>query len=123
MVERVLEACCVLIVEDEYSLAEELRSELTDAGAVVIGPVGNIERAIELVNGENRIDAAVLDINIRGDYVFPLADMLAERGIPIIFATGYDDLSIPSRFAHIAICVKPVRHLALIEAISAAVNA
>lgn len=122
MVEQVLGACRVLIVEDEYSLAEELRSELSEAGAVVVGPVGDLQRAIELVTAEKDLHAAVLDINIRGEDIFPLADLLAERGVPMVFATGYYDFPIPSRFAHIISCVKPVQHSALIEAIRIAIQ-
>lgn len=71
MVEQVLAARRVLIVEDEYTLADELRSELSRVGAVVIGPVGHLQGAIDLVRAEKEIDVAVLDVNLRGEAVFP----------------------------------------------------
>lgn len=118
MVEQVLAARRVLIVEDEYTLADELRSELSRVGAVVIGPVGHLQGAIDLVRAEKEIDVAVLDVNLRGEAVFPLADMLAERGVPMVFATGYDSLPVPLRFAHIATFIKPVPISAMIAIIS-----
>lgn len=120
MVEPLLASRRVLIVEDEYALADELGYELSRAGALVIGPVGSLQGAIDLVRTEKEIDLAVLDVNLRGEAVFPLADLLAERGVPMVFATGYDALSIPPRFAEIATFVKPVAFSALIEAISSA---
>lgn len=117
MVEQLLAACRVLIVEDEYALADELSSELSRAGAVVIGPVGHLQGALDLAKTETAIDLAVLDVNLRGESVFPVADLLAARGVPMVFATGYDALSIPPRFAHFATFVKPVAISTLIKAV------
>lgn len=122
MVEQILQGCRVLIVEDEYDLADELRIELRNVGATVIGPIGHLAGAIALVQSEPRIDVAVLDVNLRGEAVFPVADLLADRGVPIVFATGYDVLSIAPRYAHIVTCVKPVKLSAVIDAVERAAH-
>lgn len=121
MVEQVLAARCVLVVEDEYVLADELRYELTRVGAYVAGPVGHLQGAIDLVGKKDAIDVAVLDVNLRGEDVFPVADLLAEQGVPLIFVTGYDAGSIPPRFSHCAAFVKPLMFLAFVKAVSSAI--
>lgn len=79
----------VLIVEDAVLLALELETGLSDAGALVIGPAYELEEALALL--DQPIDAAVLDANLNGQSVMPVAQALAERGVPFIFATGYGD--------------------------------
>lgn len=108
MAEPSLDGCRVLVIEDEYLLADELCSELQNAGAIVMGPVGHLDAAIALITSEADIDGAVLDLNLGGDSVFPAADLLMARGIPIVFTTGYDASSIPDRYAHVSRCEKPV---------------
>lgn len=117
MVEQVLSGCRVLIVEDEYMLADELRRELSLAGASVIGTVGQLQPAIDLARSESQIDVAVLDVNLGDEAVYPLADLLATRGVRMIFTTGYDARSIPSRFAPAATFVKPIAMAALVQAV------
>jgi CheY-like chemotaxis protein len=99
MVEHSLQGCRILVVEDEYLLADDLSHALTAAGAEVLGPVPSIEEATAMIDAEARIDAAILDVNLRGDMVFPVADALAGRGIPFAFATGYDQWALPERFS------------------------
>jgi CheY-like chemotaxis protein len=90
----------VLLVEDEYFIAEDLRRALEDAGIGVLGPVPTAVEALDLISASARIDAAVLDINLEGDgLVYPVADALQARGVPFVFATGYDGTAIPARFA------------------------
>jgi len=84
-----LKGCRVLIVEDAVLLALELETGLSDAGAVIIGPAYELDEALTLL--DQPIDAAVLDANLNGQSVLPVAQALAERGIPFIFATGYGD--------------------------------
>ena len=99
MSEHPLRGRRILVVEDEYLLADDLTYALVDAGAEVIGPAGSVEDASALVTSEERIDAAVLDVNLRGEMVFPVADALIGRGIPFAFTTGYDQWALPDRFA------------------------
>lgn len=123
MPEQPLRGCRILVVEDEYMLADELSIELSDADAIVLGPAGTLEDALDLIRSEPRIDGAILDLNLRGEAAFPAADLLVERGVPFIFTTGYDQSSIPSRFADIVRCEKPVNIMRIKQAIGHVVHA
>lgn len=118
MSDPILANCRILVVEDEYMLATELRSNLTDFGAVVLGPVGNVDAALELLEGEASLDGAVLDANLQGVMVFPVADRLEERGVPYLFTTGYDASTIPARFKHVPLVEKPTNMPKLCRSIS-----
>ncbi|MDQ8032991.1 response regulator [Bordetella genomosp. 1] len=107
MTEGSLRGRRILIVEDEYMIAEFLQYELEDAGATVAGMVGNVDEALKFVQDAEVLDAAILDVNLGGQPVFPLADRLMERGVPFVFTTGYDATSIPPRFGQVARFVKP----------------
>jgi len=108
MPDRTLAECRVLIVEDEYMLADDLRMQLENVGAVILGPVGTLEDAIALIKDEKVIDGAILDVNLRGETVSLAADLLLERHVPFVFTTGYDASTIPPRFSQIVRCEKPV---------------
>lgn len=84
-----LKGARVLIVEDAVLLALELETGLTDAGAQVIGPAYELEEAMALL--DQPIDAAVLDANLNGRSVTPVAEALRQRNIPFVFATGYGE--------------------------------
>ncbi|MBN9073127.1 MAG: response regulator [Rhizobiales bacterium] len=122
MVERSLRRSRILVAEDEYLLADELRMELTDAGAVVLGPVGTVGRAADLVQRETRIDGAILDVNLGGEMVYPVADLLVGRDTPFVFTTGYDASAIPSRYDHVPRYEKPVSMVELMEALARIMN-
>lgn len=82
----------ILVVEDEALVAMLVEDELLDAGAEVVGPALSIGEALHLVEAaaaDGGINAAVLDINIGGKHVSPVADRLAALGVPFAFATGY----------------------------------
>lgn len=108
MVERSLDNCRILVVEDEYMLADELRAELSEANAVVLGPVGTVEDALELIRSEPHIDGAIIDVNLRGENAYPVAEKLMERNVSFVFATGYDASVIPNRFTDVVRCEKPI---------------
>jgi CheY-like chemotaxis protein len=97
----------VLVVEDEYVMAQDLRQELEDAGAVVLGPVPTVADALDLLAYEAEPDAALLDVSLGGEMVFPVADVLRERGVPFMFATGYDQWSLPQAYTDVPRCEKP----------------
>lgn len=122
MTDRSLRDRRILVVEDEYMLADELRIELGDAGALVLGPVASLDGAIALIKAEPHIDGAVLDVNVRGEWAYPAADLLSDRGIPFVFTTGYDAASVPDRFAHIMRCEKPVCIAKIAQGIGQAVD-
>lgn len=84
----------VLVVEDEMMIAIVLEESLRLLGCIVIGPVSKLDDAVRLARTES-LDAAVLDINIRGGQVFPAAEILMARGIPFALASGYSDWILP----------------------------
>ena len=87
-VARELKGLRVLVVEDEALVALQLEDMLSDLGCAVIGPAARVHQALDLLNGQ-RVDAAVLDLNVAGELVYPVAEALTRRGVPFIFATGY----------------------------------
>lgn len=117
-----LHDCRILVVEDEYMLAEDLTQELLYAGAQVIGPAPTMEAALKLIEPDLPPDGAVLDVNLGGEPVFPLADALIARGVPLVFTTGYDPATLPERFAHVPTCGKPVSTLQVTQAIRGAIH-
>jgi len=118
-----LDGCRVLVVEDEFLLADKLSRALQGAGAQVIGPVGKFEAALALVCAPQPIDAAVLDLNLGGVSALPIADRLAERRVPVVFATGYDGFLIPPRYADVPACLKPVAPGEVVRALRQAMAA
>jgi DNA-binding LytR/AlgR family response regulator len=106
----------LLIVEDEYLVAEEIAQDLARAGADVLAPVPDIGLALCSL-AENEPGAAILDIDLRGRAVFPLADELMIRRLPFIFYTGYDDILIPARFKSVRCVRKPASGPELIRAL------
>jgi response regulator RpfG family c-di-GMP phosphodiesterase len=105
----------VLIVEDEYYLADDVRSVLSDVGAEVLGPVATVSEARTLIEADPAIDGVLLDVNLRGEMAFDVADTLHSRGIPFAFVTGYDRAAIPDRFAGTARLQKPVNPQKLVD--------
>ena len=98
----------VLVVEDEYLLAEDLREGLEHQGAEVMGPAATVADALALLRTGPAPYVAILDINLGGEMVYPVADALRARGIPFIFATGYEPWSIPKAYADVPRAEKPV---------------
>ncbi|MGK6312317.1 response regulator [Neorhizobium sp. DT-125] len=96
----------ILIVEDEYFLADETRRRLDQFGATVIGPAAHVEEALALIK-QVEIDAAILDVHLGDQFVFPVAEELDRLDIPFVFATGYDPAFIPKKFTGFAFCEKP----------------
>ena len=115
MTEEILRGLRILVVEDEYLLADDLSRMLADAGAEVVGPVPSVKEAMRLIEGASTIDGAVLDVNLRGEMVFPVAQSLQELGIPFAFATGYDAWALPDQFSTSPKIDKPLKLDALIE--------
>lgn len=86
----------ILVVEDEFFIADDIATTLSEAGAEVLGPFASIRRVLEFLAGQPKIDAAVLDLDVRGEKSYPVADELRRRGIPHVFSTGYDPSAIPA---------------------------
>ncbi|PDS28467.1 helix-turn-helix domain-containing protein [Rhizobium phaseoli] len=108
----------VLVVEDDYVLASDLASKLGDIGVTVAGPAPNVEQALRCIEESPRIDVAILDINLAGTMVFPVADELSRRKIPFFFATGYSRDVVPPRFADRIFVEKPLDKNAVYSALS-----
>jgi CheY-like chemotaxis protein len=98
----------ILVVEDDYLIVADMVQELQASGADVIGPIADLEKAFERLEAVGGIEGAVLDINLQGQMVYPLADELMRRGLPFVFATGYDNSTIPERYADVRRFTKPV---------------
>jgi two-component sensor histidine kinase/DNA-binding response OmpR family regulator len=107
MQSQVLSGNRILLVEDEALVAMVMRDMLVELGFSVIGPFSRAADAAAAAVSE-RIDAAVLDINLDGELVYPVADELTRREVPFVFVTGYGAESIERRFAHVPVLQKPI---------------
>ena len=98
----------ILVVEDEYFLADDLKKALVGEGFLVAGPVGSETEALAVLDGEE-VDCAVLDINLHGRMVYPLAHELRERNVPFLFVTGYDKAEPDEGFDDVDLLRKPIQ--------------
>lgn len=105
-----------LVVEDEYLIAMMLTMALEEAGARTVGPVSNVEGALELLKSEAGV---ILDVTLNGTKAFDLADQVIQRGTTAIFGTGYDRSILPARFQNAPFFEKPYDHDAVIDALEA----
>ena len=96
----------VLIIEDEVLVAMELCAIVEESGAVVHGPAHTLEMAMGLAQSED-IDYALVDINLGGDRVTPIAAILRERGIPFTFVSAYSRPQLPDGFGEEPLIEKP----------------
>jgi DNA-binding response OmpR family regulator len=112
-----LNGLTVLVVEDNYYLANEICATLRLQGATIAGPTSNIEHALDLL-ATTKLDCAVLDINLHGEFSFELAEELRRRRVPLIFTTGYDKTILPAPFLDAVRLEKPVDLDALLRAVS-----
>lgn len=96
----------ILVVEDTFLLAEMIAEELTDRGGRVVGPIARLRAGLEAASTQP-LDGAFLDVNLAGEQSFPIADQLAERGIPFVFLTGYGESVIPGRYRDVPRLSKP----------------
>jgi DNA-binding response OmpR family regulator len=87
----------VLIAEDEFLVGMQLEEDLRSAGCSIVGPFSTLESAMQASRRE-RFDLAILDVNLNGDMVYPLADELSARGVPFVFLSGYVSGDLPARF-------------------------
>ena len=97
----------VLVVEDEYLVALVLATDLEEAGYGVVGPYFKVETALEAIESQS-FDVALLDINLNGQLVYPVADILSRRKIPFIFLTGYAARDIPEPYRSCRRVAKPI---------------
>jgi CheY-like chemotaxis protein len=103
-----LDGLRVLVVEDEMMVSMLIEDMLADMGCHVVGPASRLDEAMELV-GSAELDCAVLDVNLGGQPIFPLADVLREKGAPFAFATGYGDAGLRDIDKGTPVLQKPFR--------------
>lgn len=106
----------VLVVEDQAPIALQLEDMLVESACEVVGPASRVGQALRLLS-DHTVDAAVLDLNIAGELVYPVADALDARGLPYIFATGYDPSDVAGRYGHRPVLRKPFSRRQFLEAI------
>lgn len=106
----------MLVVEDDYPTADALCDELEALGVLPLPPSPSVERAMERL-AVRPVDAAILDVNLKGSFVFPLAHLLMDMRKPFVFYTGYDAITIPARFRSVPVCPKPSSAAELLRAI------
>ena len=106
----------LLVVEDDYFVAQDLCATLRDFGATVLGPAPSISSARSLANAL-RPDCVLLDINLDGELAFELARELQTRGMRTVFTTGYDASFVPQHLRQTVCVQKPVDATALLRSI------
>ena len=98
----------LLVVEDEAMVALMVEDLLADLGCTDIEVAGTVAQGLAMVEGcKPPLDGAILDVNIGGEKVYPVAEALAAKGIPFIFATGYGISGISEAFSHVPALAKP----------------
>lgn len=108
----------ILVVEDEPIIALDIASGLEEAGAEVVGPASSAAEALATIESE-KVDAALLDGNLRGRPVDEIAAALTHRKIPFLFVTGYGRDSLPREFGHVTVLTKPFSQPELVDAAEA----
>ncbi|MCA1473895.1 MULTISPECIES: response regulator [Bradyrhizobium] len=98
----------IFVVEDEYFLADDIGKTFRALGAEIAGPVGDLEDALKILHDGSVLDAAVLDVNIRSEMIFPIARELRARNVPFLFTTGYDKITLSPEFQDVPLLEKPI---------------
>jgi len=117
---KTLTSLKVLVVEDEALVSMLVEDMLTDLGCTIVGPAAEIEEALRLA-GSADIDAALLDVNLGGRPIFPVADALKARGVPFAFASGYGEAGLTDDHRGATVLQKPFREADLRRVLEALV--
>jgi CheY-like chemotaxis protein len=96
----------ILVVEDEAAISLLLEDMLLDFGCEVVGPAGRLAAALDLAASET-FDLAILDVNVAGESIYPVAEALAERNVPFVFSTGYGSAGIKDSYRDRPVVQKP----------------
>ena len=112
----------VLVIEDESLVAMLLETILDDMGCAVVGPESNIDDGLIAATTEASLDAALLDVNVAGREVFPVAEALRARGVPFVFSTGYGEAGLPEHWRGNPTIQKPFTEGAIRDALMKAMN-
>jgi DNA-binding NtrC family response regulator len=103
----------VFVVEDEILVAMSLEDMLSDFGCTPVGMAASVKQALAAIDRAEAIDAAILDVNLNGEMVFPVSDMLQGRGVPFVFSTGHGTPELVQRYPGCRLLNKPYRPDAL----------
>lgn len=112
----------VLVVEDESLVAMLLETILEDMGCTPVGPVATVEEGLTMAADKGSLDAALLDVNVAGREVFPIAEALKARGVPFVFSTGYGEGGLPDAWRGHPTVQKPFTEAAIREALMKAMG-
>ncbi len=113
-----LSGLSVLVLEDDFYLADDARQTLESAGASVLGPFARAAEAQAMLE-RSKPDCALIDVNLGGGPNFDAARALLDSGVPIVFVTGYDRDVIPPDLAHVPCLQKPTQPKKMVEAVKA----
>jgi CheY-like chemotaxis protein len=111
----------VLVVEDEMLISMLLEDMLSDLGCTPVGPATRMQPALKLIEHAG-FDVAILDVNLNGDETYPIADALAAREIPFVFASGYTAARLPEEYRGIPSLRKPFQQQELERTLAAALG-
>ena len=112
----------VLVVEDESLVAMLLETILEDMGCIPVGPAATVEDGLAMAAAPEPLDAALLDVNVAGHQVFPIAEALKARGVPFVFSTGYGEGGLPDAWRGHPTVQKPFTERAIREALMKAIG-
>ncbi len=103
----------VLVVEDEVLVAMMIEDYLEDLGCFVVGTASRLQEAVEMARNLE-LDVAILDVNLKGELSYPVAEMLVSRNLPFVFSTGYGTAGLPGNLCGATVLSKPYdpEHLA-----------
>jgi CheY-like chemotaxis protein len=118
MSDPVAEKLSILVVDDEALIVMLLEDMLLDLGCDVVGPASAVGPAITLIEtGGQTIDGAILDVNLRGELIYPVADLLQSLGVPFVFVTGYASHGVDPRYAAVPALAKPFALTAITDVV------
>jgi CheY-like chemotaxis protein len=112
----------VLVIEDESLVAMLLETILEDLGCEVVGPESNIDDGLAAAHAADGLDAALLDVNVAGREVFPVAEALLARNIPFVFSTGYGESGLPPHWRGRPTIQKPFTEVTIRDALIRAIS-
>ncbi|SRR5579871_585535 len=117
--ERNLAGLRVFVIEDESLVTMLIEDTLADIGCLVAGTAARLDEAMEKATSLD-FDLAIVDVNLNGAQTYPLAEALANKGIPLVFATGYGTAGIPNELRHVPLLSKPFHQRDLESALAKA---
>ncbi|WP_375464422.1 response regulator [uncultured Methylobacterium sp.] len=118
----VLQGKRVLVVEDEAAISMLLEDMLLDFGCTVVGPAARLSTALEMAEGES-FEVAILDVNVAGEPIYPVAEAIVKRDLPLVFSTGYGGAGIREPFRDRPVVQKPFSQADLKRTLIGAITA